>query len=51
MPDRIVLYQGSIEQAAHTADQITEEIRKTVLHEVGHHFGLEEDELEQLGYD
>ena len=30
---------------------IAEEIRVTVLHEVGHHFGLEEEDLEELGYD
>ena len=29
---------------------ITEEIRITLLHEIGHHFGLDEDELERLGY-
>jgi predicted Zn-dependent protease with MMP-like domain len=31
-------------------DAIREEIRVTVLHEIGHHFGLDEDDLEQLGY-
>lgn len=30
--------------------QIEEEIRVTLLHEIGHHFGLEEDDLEELGY-
>lgn len=51
MPDRIVLYQGGIEAAADTPDEIADEIRTTVLHEIGHHFGLEEDDLEALGYD
>ncbi|HRP61813.1 MAG TPA: metallopeptidase family protein [Phycisphaerales bacterium] len=31
-------------------DEVFEEIRITILHEIGHHFGLDEDELEQLGY-
>jgi len=31
--------------------QIVEEIRITVLHEIGHHFGLDEDDLTRLGYD
>jgi predicted Zn-dependent protease with MMP-like domain len=32
-------------------DEIYEEIRITLLHEIGHHFGLDEDDLERLGYD
>jgi len=32
-------------------DAVREEIRVTLLHEVGHHFGLDEDDLERLGYD
>jgi predicted Zn-dependent protease with MMP-like domain len=32
-------------------DQICEEIRITILHELGHHFGLDEDDLADLGYD
>lgn len=32
-------------------DEIYEEIRVTLLHEIGHHFGLDEDDLERLGYD
>lgn len=36
--------------AEHADDHIYEEIRITVLHEIGHHFGLDEDDLDQLGY-
>ena len=36
--------------AEHAEDNIYEEIRITVLHEIGHHFGLDEDDLEELGY-
>lgn len=32
-------------------DAVREEIRITLLHEIGHHFGLDEDDLEELGYD
>lgn len=32
-------------------DEIYEEIRTTLLHEIGHHFGLDEEDLEELGYD
>lgn len=36
--------------AEHAEDNIYEEIRVTLLHEIGHHFGLDEDDLEELGY-
>ncbi len=51
MPDRIILYQRNIEEMCESREEIVEEIRTTVLHEVGHHFGLDEDDLEELGYD
>lgn len=51
LPDRIVLYQRNLELACESREEIVHEIRVTVLHEVGHHFGLDEDDLEALGYD
>ena len=48
LPDKITLYQNTFEQACITKEEIAEEVRKTVLHEIGHHFGLEEDQLEEL---
>jgi len=51
LPDRIVLYQRNIERECLTQREIVEEIRTTVLHEVGHHFGLDEDDLFDVGYD
>lgn len=51
LPDRITIYQRNIERMCETRDELIEEIRTTVFHEVGHHFGLDEDELEELGYD
>ncbi len=51
LPDRIVLYQRNIERVCRSRGEIINEIRKTVFHEVGHHFGLDEDDLEQLGYE
>ena len=50
LPDRITLYQRNIEAFCDTRDEIIAEVRLTVLHEVGHHFGLDEDELDELGY-
>lgn len=44
-PDRVVLYQKNIEAVCDTDDDIREEVRLTVLHELGHYFGLDEDDL------
>ncbi len=48
LPDCITLYKGPIERTCRTPAEIEAEIRLTVLHEVGHFFGLEESQLEQL---
>ncbi|HEY3195676.1 MAG TPA: metallopeptidase family protein [Candidatus Dormibacteraeota bacterium] len=45
MPERITLYKRSHERAARSYRELVEEVRRTILHEVGHHFGMEEDEL------
>jgi len=47
-PDRIVLYQKNIEAACSTDDEVREEVRLTVLHELGHYFGMTEDQLEDV---
>ena len=45
-PDRITLFKGPIERACRTEEEIEGEVRLTVLHEVGHFFGLGEEQLE-----
>lgn len=45
----IVAFAGGWEQP-HADEEIYEEIRVTLLHEIGHHFGLDEDDLEGLGF-
>jgi predicted Zn-dependent protease with MMP-like domain len=45
LPDQITLYRRSHERAAANMRELVEEIRRTILHEVGHHFGMEEDDL------
>lgn len=45
MPERITLYKRSHERAARSIDELIEEVRRTILHEVGHHFGMEEEDL------
>ena len=49
-PERIVIYQRNLERLCRTREQMMAEIRKTVLHEVGHHFGLSERQLRELGF-
>jgi len=51
LPDKIILYQRSIEEVCRTKREVREQIRTTLMHEIGHHFGLSEDELEEAGYD
>ncbi len=47
LPERVVLYKRNIEAACSTEEELAEEIRLTVLHEVGHYFGLSEEEIEK----
>ena len=49
LPDRVTIYQKTLE-AAYPPAKLVEGIRRTVLHEVGHHFGLTDARLRQLGY-
>ena len=50
LPDRIAIYQGPLERAF-PPHAIPEEVRRTVLHEIAHHFGFDEAEMERLGLD
>src|ERR1700724_757927 len=45
LPDRIVLYQRNHENIVADERELAEQVRETMRHEVGHHFGMEEDEL------
>lgn len=49
LPDKIVIFQGPIERICRTPAQVRECVRKTVWHEVGHHFGLDERQLRDAG--
>jgi predicted Zn-dependent protease with MMP-like domain len=44
-PDRITLYKRSHERATDSMEELVEEVRRTILHEVGHHFGMDEEDL------
>jgi predicted Zn-dependent protease with MMP-like domain len=50
LPDEIVIYRRPLERAFPDPDELRREIRITVLHEVGHFFGLDEERIGELGY-
>ncbi|MCL2648154.1 MAG: metallopeptidase family protein [Phycisphaerales bacterium] len=50
LPPRILLYRNLLMDACDSLDELAEEIRKTLLHELGHHAGMDEEQLDQLGY-
>ena len=50
LPDRILLFRGPVLDMADTVEQLEEEVRITVVHEVAHHFGLDDARLHQLGW-
>jgi predicted Zn-dependent protease with MMP-like domain len=50
LPDLIYIFQGPIEQICSSEADLVRQVRKTVLHEIGHHFGMNEQDLERLGY-
>jgi predicted Zn-dependent protease with MMP-like domain len=51
LPDKIAIYRLPLEEEfGHDPDLLEEEIRVTVLHEIAHHFGLDEDRLDELGW-
>ncbi len=47
-PDRIVLYQKNIEAVCSSEAEVREQIRLTVIHELGHYFGMDEDQLKDV---
>ncbi len=51
LPDRILIFRDNLCEMCESWEELVDEIRITVLHEIGHHFGLEEDRLEELGYE
>jgi predicted Zn-dependent protease with MMP-like domain len=50
MPDRITLYQEAICSVSATEADVVAQVRKTVVHEVAHHFGISDPRLDELGW-
>ena len=50
LPDRIVIFRDAILDICADEDEVVEEVRITVWHEVAHYFGIDDDHLDELGY-
>jgi predicted Zn-dependent protease with MMP-like domain len=50
LPDRITIYQQAICAICYTEADVIDQVRRTVIHEVGHHFGISDERLRELGW-
>jgi predicted Zn-dependent protease with MMP-like domain len=50
MPDRITIYRLPICHICNTEDEVVHEVRRVVIHEVAHHFGISDPRLRELGW-
>lgn len=50
LPDVILIFQENIQAVCDSEEELVAEVRTTVLHEIGHHFGMSEEDLDELGY-
>lgn len=50
VPDTISLYQKNIEHRSRTEEELVRNVRETLMHEIGHYFGMTEEEIRSAGY-
>lgn len=50
LPDRITIFRGPLQRMCESTDELREEIAVTVVHEVAHHFGIDDEQLHELGW-
>ena len=50
MPDKIIIFQGPLEEYCPTWDELVNQVRVTVVHEIAHHFGISDARLAELGW-
>lgn len=50
LPDRIVIYREALLDLCESEDEVVDEVRITVWHEVAHYFGIDDDRLDEMGY-
>ena len=51
LPDRITIFRNPTLAACDTAEEVVEEVRVTVVHEIAHHFGIDDERLHELGWE
>ncbi len=51
LPDRITIFRRPTLAMCDTVEDVVEEVRVTVVHEIAHHFGIDDDRLHELGWD
>ena len=51
LPDRITIFRGPHLRACESIDELVDQIHITVVHEIAHHFGIDDDRLAELGWD
>ena len=49
-PDRILIFRGPLTRMCESPDELVDEVRITVVHEIAHHFGIDDAALHDLGY-
>ena len=50
LPDRIIIYRQAICAICRTEEEVADQVRRTVIHEVAHHFGIGDERLRELGW-
>jgi predicted Zn-dependent protease with MMP-like domain len=50
LPDRISIFRGPVLRHCSSRAEVVEQVRVTVVHEIAHHFGIDDDTLDDLGY-
>ncbi len=50
LPDQIIIYHQAICAICRTEQEVADEVRRTVIHEIAHHFGIDDDRLSELGW-
>lgn len=50
LPDSITIFRGPLQRMCHSRSDIVDEVRITVVHEIAHHFGIDDDRLHTLGW-
>jgi len=51
LPDRITIFRGPILRSCATREEVRDEVAVTVVHEIAHHFGIDDQRLQELGWD